>query len=266
MGTTTPDLLNLVVWLRGLAVTHVAMESTGGSGPRRALFKALIWELSSRRCVTRAPGAGLGCGTQRGNPTTLSPVSDAQAPALVLVGPPGAGKSTVGRLLADRIGADFTDVDDLIVARAGRSISEIFITDGEPVFRELEETEVASALAGRNGVLALGGGAVLSERTRALLRGQRVVFLSVGMAQGVRRTGLSTARPLLAGVNPRATFAALLDARLPLYREVATVEVATDGRSPHEVAEDVLAGIGPLDGTVGMPVRPPLEPRRSGDE
>jgi shikimate kinase len=159
-------------------------------------------------------------------------VSDAQGPVVVLVGPPGAGKSTVGRLLADRIGVDFTDVDDLIVARAGRSISEIFITDGEPVFRELEETEVAAAVVGCNGVLALGG----------------VVFLSVGMAEGVRRTGLSTSRPLLAGVNPRATFAALLDARLPLYREVSTAEVATDRRSPVEVTDDVLAAIGSCRG------------------
>jgi shikimate kinase len=160
-----------------------------------------------------------------------------------LVGPPGAGKSTVGALLADRIGVDFTDVDDLIVARAGRSISEIFIIDGEPAFRALEETQVAASLAGREGVLAVGGGAVLSERTRAALRGRRVVFLSVRMAEGVRRTGLSTARPLLAGMNPRATFAALLEARLPLYREVATIEVATDGRSPDQVVEDVLAAI-----------------------
>ena len=176
-------------------------------------------------------------------------VSDAQGPDVVLVGPPGAGKSTVGRLLAARIGVDFTDVDDLIVARAGRSISEIFITDGEPVFRQLEEAEVAGALAGRTGVLALGGGAVLSQRSRSRIHGYRVVFLSVGMAEGVRRTGLSTARPLLAGVNPRATFAALLNARLPLYREIATVEVATDGRRPDEVAEDVLDAIGAVGGT-----------------
>ncbi|MFN2479752.1 MAG: shikimate kinase [Pseudonocardiaceae bacterium] len=175
-------------------------------------------------------------------------MSDAQGPAVVLVGPPGAGKSTVGRLLGDRIGVDFTDVDDLIVARAGRSISEIFITDGEPVFRELEEAEVADALAGCTGVLALGGGAVLSEGTRTRLRGRRVVFLSVGMAEGVRRTGMSTARPLLAGVNPRATFAALLNARLPLYRQVATAEVATDGRRPDEVAKDVLDAIGAVGG------------------
>jgi shikimate kinase len=169
-----------------------------------------------------------------------------QGPAVVLVGPPGAGKSTVGALLAGKLGVGFTDVDELIVARTGRSIADIFTADGEPVFRELEEAEVARALAAHQGVLALGGGAVLSERTRAALRGHRVVFLSVRMAEGVRRTGLSTARPLLAGVNPRATFAALLQARLPLYREVATVEIATDGRSPDEVTQDVLAA---LEGT-----------------
>lgn len=168
---------------------------------------------------------------------------------MVLVGPPGAGKSTVGPLLADRLGVDFTDVDDLIVTRVGRSISEIFITDGEPVFREMEEVEVAAALTGRNGVLALGGGAVLSERTRDRLRPHHVVFLSVGMREGVRRTGLSTARPLLAGVNPRASFAALLDQRLPLYREVAVIEVPTDGRTPPEVVEDVLAATGAVGGT-----------------
>lgn len=163
------------------------------------------------------------------------------APTLVIVGPPGSGKSTVGALLAERLGVPFTDTDPLIEARAGRSVADIFTIDGEPAFRELEEQVVAEALAVRDGVLALGGGAVLSERTRAKLAGHRVVFLLVGMAEGVRRTGLSSARPLLAGVNPRATFKALLDARLPLYREVAAVEVATDDRDPVQVADAVLA-------------------------
>lgn len=162
-------------------------------------------------------------------------------PLLVLVGAPGAGKSTVGPLLAERLGVEFADLDELIVGRAGRSISEIFTTEGEAAFRALEEDAVSEALVAHGGVLALGGGAVLSERTRAALRGHRVVFLSVTMPEGVRRTGLSTARPLLAGVNPRATFKALLDARLPLYREVAMAEVSTAGRSPGEVVDAVLA-------------------------
>jgi shikimate kinase len=164
-------------------------------------------------------------------------------PVAVVVGPPGAGKSTVGPLLAEALGVPFRDVDDDIRQQAGKPIMDIFATDGEPVFRELEEKAVAAALAEHAGVVALGGGAVLSERTRALLAGHRVVFLNVGMAEGVRRTGLSGARPLLAGVNPRATFKMLLDARLPLYREVAVVEVSTDDTEPEQIVADVVAAL-----------------------
>jgi shikimate kinase len=161
----------------------------------------------------------------------------------VVIGPPGAGKSTVGQLLAERLAVPFRDVDDDISQLAGKPIMDIFATDGEPVFRELEEKAVAAALTEHTGVVALGGGAVLSERTRALLAGHPVVFLNVGMAEGVRRTGLSGARPLLAGVNPRATFKTLLDARLPLYREVAVVEVSTDDAAPDQVVAEVAAAL-----------------------
>ncbi|SDN70544.1 shikimate kinase [Allokutzneria albata] len=165
------------------------------------------------------------------------------SPRAIVVGPPGAGKTTVGALLAQTWGVGFRDVDADIVASTGKSISDIFTVDGEAVFREIEERAVAAAVAEHDGVVALGGGAVLSERTRALLADHVVVFLGVGMAEGVRRTGLSSARPLLAGVNPRATFKALLDARLPLYREVATVEVSTDSRTPQEVVEAALEAL-----------------------
>jgi shikimate kinase len=161
-------------------------------------------------------------------------------PVLVVLGPPGAGKTTVGQLLAERLGVPFRDVDDDIVASAGKSISDIFTSDGEPVFRAMEEQAVADGLKTHEGVLALGGGAVLSATTRQLLAGHTVVFLNVGMAEGVKRTGLSNARPLLTGMNPRATFKALLDARLPLYREVATIEVATDQLGPEQVVDAVL--------------------------
>ncbi|HEX5400777.1 MAG TPA: shikimate kinase [Pseudonocardiaceae bacterium] len=171
----------------------------------------------------------------------MSPTST--RPIAVVVGPPGAGKSTVGGLLAARLGVPFRDVDADIVALAGKPIMEIFATDGEPAFRALEEQAVATALAEHTGVLALGGGAILSERTRAALAGHPVVFLNVGMAEGVKRTGLSGARPLLAGVNPRATFKTLLDARLPLYREVAVFEVATDDLEPDQIVAKVVAAL-----------------------
>jgi shikimate kinase len=163
---------------------------------------------------------------------------------LVIVGPPGAGKTTVGRILARRLGVAFADVDAMIEERAGMSIADLFLSGGEDGFRTLERQTVAEALASHDGVLALGGGAVLAAETRALLRDHRVVHLSVGLADGLRRTGMSTARPLLAGVNPRATFKALLDARAPLYREVATVQVVTDRRSANQVARAVLEAIG----------------------
>jgi shikimate kinase len=168
----------------------------------------------------------------------------ATRPVLVLVGAPGAGKTTVGRVLARRLGVPFADVDSMIVERAGKPIADMFLDDGEDAFRALERAVVAEALATVEGVLALGGGSVLAAETRELLREHDVVHLTVGLADGLRRTGMSTARPLLAGVNPRATFRALLEARAPLYREVATVEVDTTRRSTSQVARAVLEATG----------------------
>lgn len=165
------------------------------------------------------------------------------SPVAVLVGPPGSGKSTVGVLLAARLGVPFADSDVLIEERAGKVISEIFLSDGEPAFRALERDTVLEALHDHAGVLALGGGAVMGEEVRASLAGHTVVFLAVGLAAGVRRVGLSTARPLLAGVNPRATYASLLAERVPVYRELAVHEVATDDLGPAAVAVAVAAAL-----------------------
>lgn len=162
-------------------------------------------------------------------------------PAVVLVGPPAAGKTTVGRLVAERLGVEFVDTDDLVVSLAGKPVSEIFVDEGEDAFRELEASAVAEGLT-RGGVVALGGGAVLSAATRARLAGQPVVFLSAGVPASANRVGLNRDRPLLLG-NPRQQLRALLDARLPLYEEVAAATVATDDLTPDEVADAVLAAL-----------------------
>ena len=160
-------------------------------------------------------------------------------PLIVLVGPMGVGKSTVGQLLAERLGTAYRDTDEDIVSAQGRTIAEIFVDEGEPAFRALEKQAVRTALAEHDGVLALGGGAILDADTRALLAGQRVVYLSMDVEEAVRRTGLNAARPLLA-VNPRKQWRELMEARRHLYEEVATVVVATDGRTPEEVTQAAL--------------------------
>jgi shikimate kinase len=160
-------------------------------------------------------------------------------PAVVLVGPMGVGKSTVGQLLAERLGVGYRDTDEDIVAAEGRTIADIFVEDGEPAFRAIEKRAVHTALAEHNGVLALGGGAILDEDTRALLAGNRVVYLSMDVEEAVRRTGLNVARPLLA-VNPRKQWRELMEARRHLYEGVATAVVSTDGRTPEEVTQAAL--------------------------
>lgn len=165
------------------------------------------------------------------------------SPQLVVVGPPGAGKTTVGELLARKLGSVLRDTDQDIERVAGKPISEIFIDDGEAAFRALERTAVAAALDEHGGVLALGGGAVIDEDTRERLRGHRVVFLDVGLADAAARVGLNRDRPLLLG-NPRAQLKKLLDQRRPLYEEVATMTVDTSGRTPDDVAAEVLRHVG----------------------
>ena len=159
-------------------------------------------------------------------------------PRAVLVGPMGAGKTTVAALLAAAWGLSVRDTDRDVEAAEGRTISDIFVDDGEQHFRALERAAVRRALADHDGVLALGGGAVLDPGTRAALAGHTVVFLRVGLSDAVKRVGLGAARPLLLG-NVRGTLKKLLDERAPVYESVATIVVDTDGRSPEEVADEV---------------------------
>ena len=163
-------------------------------------------------------------------------------PVAVLVGTMGAGKTTVGRLLADALGVGFLDSDHAVEAQAGKPVQEIFVDDGEAAFRALERTAVAAALGEHGGVLALGGGAVLDPETRALLAEHHVVFLRVGLADAVKRVGLGVGRPLLLG-NIRSRVKQLLDERTPVYESLARISVDTDGRTPQDVAAEIAARI-----------------------
>ena len=159
-------------------------------------------------------------------------------PRVVLVGPMGAGKTTVAGLLGEAWGVPVRDTDADIEAGTGREISDIFVESGEDAFRELEAAAVAAAVAEHDGVLALGGGAVLRPESRALLADLPVVFLRVGLTDAVKRVGLGVGRPLLLG-NVRSRIKALLDERTPVYESVATHVVETDDRTPDEVAAEI---------------------------
>jgi shikimate kinase len=159
-------------------------------------------------------------------------------PLLVLVGPPGAGKTTVGQIVANRRRVKFRDSDQDVEAAAGRAVSDIFLYDGEAEFRRLEAAAIGVALEEHDGVLALGGGALGDHRTRQLLAGHRVVFLDVALPDAAARIGLNRDRPLLLG-NPRSQLKVMLDERRPLYEEVAVATVGTDHLDAETVADRV---------------------------
>lgn len=164
------------------------------------------------------------------------------SPRVVLVGVPGSGKTTVGTLLAQRLGVSFRDTDQDVETAEGKPVPDIFVDSGEPYFRELERAAVATALREHDGVLALGGGAVLDAGTRELLVEQPTVWLQVGASAGAHRVGLDVPRPVLLG-NVRGRLMTLLAERGPLYAEVARATVDTEGRTPDEVADLVLAAL-----------------------
>ena len=164
------------------------------------------------------------------------------SPVVVLIGSPGAGKSSVGRRVAERLGVAFEDTDHMIEAEARMSISDIFVTNGEDEFRRMEADSVRRALQDCDGVLALGGGAVMRTETQELLAGHLVVWLKVSVSDAAQRVGMNQARPLLLG-NVRGTLSALLDKRNPVYEQVATVVVDTTGKSLRDVVDEVEGAV-----------------------
>ncbi|MEV6283597.1 shikimate kinase [Kribbella sp. NPDC051770] len=162
---------------------------------------------------------------------------------VVLVGPPGSGKSTVAALLAAKFGVAHRDTDTDVETGAGKPISDIFVDSGEPAFRALERAAIVTALADDGVVLSLGGGAILDADTRADLAGHTVVFLDVSVGEAAKRVGLGVARPLLLG-NVRTQLKNLMDARRPLYAEVAKHTVTTDHRAPEEIADEIAELLG----------------------
>jgi shikimate kinase len=162
------------------------------------------------------------------------------APKAVLIGLPGSGKSTIGRRLAKALGVSLLDTDAAIEETTGRSIADIFANDGEREFRRIEEDVIRSALQSHDGVLSLGGGAVTTPEVRDALTGHTVVYLEISAAEGVRRTGGPTVRPLLAGPDRSEKFKALMSERVPLYRRVATMRVNTNRRNPGAVVRYIV--------------------------
>lgn len=161
--------------------------------------------------------------------------------SIILIGPPGSGKSTIGRAVSRKLNAPFTDTDDLIEANTGTSISQIFIDKGEPWFRELEKKVLQEELAKVNGVLSLGGGAPLSDLAQDLLRKSEsaVVYLDVSLATAAPRVGFNRDRPLLMN-NPRGTWQELMDKRRPIYEALATHIVKVDDRAPKDIVDEIV--------------------------
>jgi shikimate kinase len=195
--------------------------------------------------------------TANGQPANIPAIPELP---VILIGAPGAGKTTVGTMLAARLGVPFTDTDAVVEAVAGKPVSDIFVSDGEPEFRRLERAAVSATLPGGSpgsgqddstfttgtpaaGVVGLGGGAVMDESTQAELAGRAVVYLHTGFAELAKRVGLDRARPLLIGTNPRAQLKSLLDQRLPVYERLAWLTVSTDGREPDDIAAEIAGRV-----------------------
>jgi len=186
---------------------------------------------------------------------TFFPERPVSGPAVILIGPPGSGKSTVGPLLAALLGVDFAETDALIARRTGKPVADVFIEDGEEAFRELERSAVTESIGAHRGVVALGGGAVLSEATRKLLAGRPVVYLETGFPAVARRSGLAGPHPPIPG-NPRGRLRQMLEERRGVYEDLAWLTVPTDDLEPPQIAARIAAAIAGAETGPGSQARP----------
>lgn len=168
-------------------------------------------------------------------------------PAAILIGPMGSGKSTVGAVLADRLGVPLLDTDAEVERRCAMSIPDLFARHGEDYFRDVEHDVVVGAVRAHRGVVSLGGGAVLRADTQTVLRGLRVVFLDVTLDAAARRAGFDEGRPLLSGADPRRTWERLMEERRPVYEDLAALRLDVSSLSPDQAAGEILSQLG-LDG------------------
>jgi shikimate kinase len=161
---------------------------------------------------------------------------------IILIGPPGAGKSTIGHSLAKKLKVKFADTDALIEAKLTKRISDIFVDLGEPFFRTQELIVLAEVLRSDNGVVSLGGGAPISPEAQEMLRntGATVIFLDISLGKAAARVGFNRDRPLLLG-NPRAQWNELMSSRRPIYESLATAVIQVDDRTVNEICADILA-------------------------
>ena len=162
---------------------------------------------------------------------------------IVLIGPPGSGKSSVGKALSRKLSRPWIDTDTEVESRAGKKISEIFLEDGEATFRALERDVVDQVMGSEAGIVSLGGGSVLNEASqKRITTAKEVVFLGVSISNAAPRVGFNKDRPLLA-INPRQQWLQLMEKRRPIYESLATITVSTDNKKPDQVADEIIEAI-----------------------